>query len=262
LSPELAARRQEILARAENIDREDYFQMLGIDRTATPEQARDVFFALAKTWHPDRLPPQLADVRDACARIFGRISEAHQTLSDPKKRDKYMTLLKDGGATPEAQASIALVVEAATNFQKAEVCLKRNDTAQAEALCRKAHEADPEQPDYLAMLAWLEALKPDKQSPEATRASIAMLDKAIGLSEKCERAFFYRGLLQKRLGNHPLAARDFRMAAELNPRNIDAVREVRLYEMRKERGSVPPAPGAPKKDGKPSGGLFGKLFKK
>jgi curved DNA-binding protein CbpA len=265
VSPELGARRQEILARAETIDREDYFQMLALDRSATPEMARDAFFALAKTWHPDKLPQPLADVRDACARIFARISEAHATLADPKKRENYMRLLKDGGATPEAQATIVAVVEAATNFQKAEVCMKRNDLAQAEALCRKAHEADPQQPDYLALLAWLDALKPEKQTAEATRASIAMLDRAVSISERCERAYFYRGLLHKRTGNHAQALRDFRKSAELNPRNIDAVREVRLYEMRKERGSIaPPGPSAApaKKDEKPGGGLFGKLFKK
>ena len=39
------------------------------------------------------------------------------------------------------------VVEAATNFQKAEICLKRSDFTQAESLCKKAVEADPQQPE-------------------------------------------------------------------------------------------------------------------
>ena len=44
------------------------------------------------------------------------------------------------------------------------------------------------------------------------------------------------------------AVMDFRKASELNPRNIDAVREVRLFEMRKSRGSIPPPGGEEKSD--------------
>ena len=265
LTPELVARREEILSRAETIDREDYFMMLDLDRAATPEAIREKFFALAKVWHPDRLPGQIADVRDACSRVFGRMSEAHQTLTDAVKRGRYMNLMTEGGATPEAQATIANVIEAATNFQKAEICMRRSDYVQAEALCRKAHEADPEQPDYLAMLAWLGALKAENQSPAATLEAVEKLGKAIATSNRCERAYFYRGQLHKRLGNVAMAAKDFRKAMELNPRNIDAAREVRLHEMRRERGSVAPPPahgGGRGKDESPKPGLFGKLFKK
>jgi curved DNA-binding protein CbpA len=267
LSPEHQLRRKEILERSQYIDREDYFQMLDVERTATSEELREAFFKLAKVWHPDRLPEPLSDARESCARVFGRMSEAHQTLTDAKKRARYMTLLTEGGATPEAQATIALVVEAATNFQKAEICLKRNDLAQAEALCKQAHDADPQQPDYLALLAWLRSMKPEGQTASGAQGAIKLLDRAVGLSARCERAYFYRGQIHKRLGNTQLAIRDFRKAADLNPRNIDAVREVRLHEMRSQKGGSvpPPASIAPPRKGKPEAkpsGLFGKLFKK
>jgi hypothetical protein len=75
-------------------------------------------------------------------------------------------------------------------------------------------------------------------------------------------------MLYKRLRRDDKAVRDFRRAFELNPRNIDAQREVRIFEMR--RGSIP-SPGAAKKTGKDEkktgkedekNGLFGRLFKK
>jgi tetratricopeptide (TPR) repeat protein len=264
LPPELAARRQQILERAAQIDREEYFEMLGVKRESTFDEVREAFFNLAKTWHPDRLPPQLADVKEACGRVFSRMSEAHATLSDGDKRAKYMKLMTEGGATPEAQDKIAAVVGAATEFQKAEICLRRNDYAQAEALVKKAYTADP-QPEYLAMIAWIEALKPEHQSAAATQIAITKLDQAIRQNEKLERAYFWRGMLHKRLNNMNYAVRDFRKAAELNPRNIDAMREVRLFEMRKGNASIPPRPGSspPKKGDDPKGGgLLGKLFKK
>jgi curved DNA-binding protein CbpA len=274
LAPELAKRWAEIIERASLIDRTDYFQMLDLARDATKEQIDAAYFALAKRWHPDRLPPELARVKDSCARVFARMSEAHATLGDEEKRKRYMRLLADGSGSPETQETVAKVVEAATNFQKAEVLFKRGDPAQAEAFARKAVEADPTQADYHAFLAWLIALKPESQSPEKTAECIALLTKATGISAKCERAFFWRGMLYKRTGKNDLALADFRRAAELNPRNIDAAREVRLHQMRTGQavtaGSSPSLSAAststssspPKPDEPERPSLLGRLFKK
>jgi tetratricopeptide (TPR) repeat protein len=236
--------------------------MLDIARDATSEQVESAYFALAKIWHPDRLPPELNPVRDACSRVFGRMSEARATLADEKQRARYMKLLADGSGSPEAQETVARVVDASTAFQKAEVCFKRNDLAQAEDYCRKAIDLDDSQSDYQALLAWILALKPENQGGEATLQSIRMLDRAVKMNERCEKGYFYRGMLYKRLGKTELATRDFKQASELNPRNIDAVREVRLHTMRggssdRERESSPPPPKAADKSG-----LFGRLFKK
>ncbi len=250
--PTSADREREILERSESIDREDYFAMLGLPQDATPEEVRAAYFGLAKSWHPDRLPVELAHIRDACARVFSRMSEAHATLADAERRTEYMRLLRDGGATPESQAVILRVIEAATTFQKAEICMKGNDLAQAEELCRRANELDPNQGDYLALGAWLEAQKPENETGRATLECIARLDRALAINERCERGYFYRGMLHKRLGDMQLAVRDFRKTAELNPRNIDAIREVRLYGMRRP----------PQTSTKSSGGLFDRLFKK
>ena len=143
LPQDLVLRRQEIVDRAGVIDRQNYFEMLGVSRDAMSEQVQQAFLSLAKKWHPDRVPPVLAEVKDQCARVFAHMSEAHQTLLDVEKRARYMTLLREGGATPESQAEIVRVVEAATNFQKAEICLKRNDVAQAEELLQAGRGRRP-----------------------------------------------------------------------------------------------------------------------
>ncbi len=263
LPAELHARWKEVADRAATIDRADYFSMLDLARDATAQDIEAAYFALAKIWHPDRLPAELAAVRDACSRVFGRMSEARATLADPKKRERYMKLLADGSGSPEAQETVARVVDASTAFQKAEVCFKRNDLVQAEEFCRRAVELDDSQADYQALLAWLLAQKPGNQGGDGTMTSIRMLDKAVKMNERCEKGYFFRGMLYKRLGKTEMAARDFKQASELNPRNIDAVREVRLHTMRggsteRERDSSPPPPKA----GDKGGGLFGRLFKK
>jgi tetratricopeptide (TPR) repeat protein len=264
LIAELGEMRERIVKRSEDITRQDYFAMLGVAKDAEVEAIQKAYFLLAKVWHPDRLPRELDDVRDACSKVFAHMSEAHQTLTDPERRLRYETLMKEGGATPEDQEQIGKVLDAATNFQKAEICLRRNDLPQAEHFVRLAAEADPMQADYVALLAWLEAMKPENQSAPATERRIGELNRAIKLNDKCSNAYFYRGVLYKRIGNEKEAYKDFKQAADLNPRNIDAIREVRIYAMRKGSQPPPVAGGKPvrKPPEPPPGGIFGKLFKK
>jgi tetratricopeptide (TPR) repeat protein len=269
---EHAALRAKIALRAEQITSQDYFQMLGLDRESPPEAAQKAFISLAKSWHPDRLPAALADVKDACSKVFSHLTEAHATLTDAEKRQDYMTLLKDGGATPDDQAKIQAILEAATEFQKAEILLKRNlSDPQAYELLKRCVTRDPGRAEYVATLAWVEAQRPEWQPKEKTLEKIQLLDRCIQRNEQLERAYFYRAMLHKRIDDPTKALRDFKRASELNPRNVDAAREVRLYKMRGHGGSIPPAAPQPSPGGKPSnkppapttgGGLLGKLFKK
>lgn len=269
LTSEQSSLKQKILERAHAISAQDYFQMLGLERDATAEQVQKAFFGLAKVWHPDRLPPALVDVKDACSKVFTHLTEAQATLLDQERRAEYMTLLKDGGATPDDQAKIQAILEAATEFQKAEIFMKRNDNAQAHELARKAHALDPEQADYLAMVTWLDAQKPEWVGREKTLEKIAVLDRCITLNARSERAYFWRGMLYKRIDETSKAMKDFKKAAELNPRNLDAMREVRLHNIRGGQSKPPPSTssGGGRASQKPAapetlGGLFGKLFKK
>jgi tetratricopeptide (TPR) repeat protein len=271
LAPELVERWREIVERAGTIDRADYFMMLEIARDSDRDEVESAFLTLAKRWHPDRLPSELAPVREFCSRVFARMGEARATLTDDEHRARYMKLLADGSGSPEMQETVARVVEAAGHFQKAEICFKRSDFAQAESLCRKAIDLDATQPDYIAMLAWLTAMKPENQAPEKTMVAIEQLTKAIKMNDRCEKAYFWRGMLLRRLGKDDLAVRDFREAMDLNPHNIDAAREVRLHTMRNggrtssppARRNSPPPPQKPREPGNKSDkSLFGRMFKK
>ncbi|WP_437928932.1 DnaJ domain-containing protein [Sorangium sp. So ce291] len=259
LSPELAARRAQIEARATSIDGENFFEMLGVPEDAPPERVQSAYFALAKQWHPDRTPPELQDVKPLVARVFARVSEAYQTLSDPKRRVEYLQAPKEAASPAEDEEKIARVVDAALEFQKAEVLLKKNDLVGAEIRARRALAEDPEQPEYMTLLVWIQAQRrgePPALAEGATSAHyddlIQTLDAVLQKEPRYERALFYRGMLLKRSGRVDNAIRDFRLAAEINPKNLDAIREVRVQEMR-SRTSTDPAP---------AGGLFGKLFKR
>ena len=61
----------------------DYYEVLGVDRSGTPEEIKKVYRRLARQYHPD-----VSDVPDAEAR-FKEINEAYEVLSDPEKRATY-----------------------------------------------------------------------------------------------------------------------------------------------------------------------------
>ncbi len=65
-------------------DFKDYYQILGVSKTATPEDIKKAYRKLARKYHPDLNPGD----KEAEKR-FKEINEAQEVLSDPEKRAKY-----------------------------------------------------------------------------------------------------------------------------------------------------------------------------
>lgn len=216
-----------IAARAAGVESEDYFVTLGVPEGASAEAVRAAYFRLAKVWHPDRLPPELAGSRDDVARVFAHMDRAHRTLTDPDARRAWLA----SRSAPAAQAQPRPEV-----LRQIDQLLAKRDFSGAEALSQALVDADGEDAEALAALAWARAWGGDA-GPDALRAAMKQLDRAIGNDRYCERAYFYRGLLQKKLGHPELAFRDFARVVQINPRHVDAEREVRLHEMRARKGS-------------------------
>lgn len=64
--------------------REDYYKTLGIKRTATADDIRKAYRRLARKYHPDVNPGD-----KSAEEKFKQLSEAHDILSDAKKREVY-----------------------------------------------------------------------------------------------------------------------------------------------------------------------------
>jgi molecular chaperone DnaJ len=68
-------------------EQRDFYEILGITRTASVEEIKSAYRKAAMQWHPDRNPDskQEAEVR------FRECTEAYSVLSDPQKRQIYDT---------------------------------------------------------------------------------------------------------------------------------------------------------------------------
>jgi curved DNA-binding protein len=64
----------------------DYYEILGVARTASRDEIRKAYRKLAKKYHPDVSKEKGADAR------YREINEAYEVLKDPDKRSKYDTL--------------------------------------------------------------------------------------------------------------------------------------------------------------------------
>src|SRR3954454_24633849 len=62
----------------------DYYETLGVSKTANDDEIKKAFRKLARQHHPD-----VAKDKKAAEEKFKQINEAYEVLGDPEKRKKY-----------------------------------------------------------------------------------------------------------------------------------------------------------------------------
>ena len=259
LSEEHRKRWEEVARVIGMMDRQNYFEMLGVKESSDSNDIRSKYMAMAKKWHPDRLPPELAPLRRWVEEVFHLLTVANDTLSDATKRAEYQKTVMQGGGTPESERKLNVMVEAAINFQKVDILVKRRRYDEAIEICNSAMEVVCKEADYPAMKAWILLLRDGVDQEEVADEIRSLLRTTFQLNPDHVHGHFTRAHFLKRMGDHEKAHKHFRKVVKLDPKNLEALREVRVGEMRKARGrsSAPPPRGDSKR---PS--IFGKFFKK
>lgn len=69
----------------ESKERRDYYEVLGVEKAATPEEIKRSYRKLAIRWHPDKN----LNNKEEAEEKFKEISVAYSILSDEKKRSNY-----------------------------------------------------------------------------------------------------------------------------------------------------------------------------
>jgi len=120
--------RRRVLEMHDALDRLDHYALLGVGGTADKKALRRAYFELAATFHPDRyFRKKLGSFKPRMETIFGRLTLAHDTLSNKEGRAEYDAYLQE---QRRARGIEELLAEALVEVKRAEESVEREVRAQ------------------------------------------------------------------------------------------------------------------------------------
>jgi tetratricopeptide (TPR) repeat protein len=227
---ELGAKLRDALAAFEGAS---HFQVLGIANDASDTDVRQAYTALAKVFHPDKVGRRAPGLVELAAKVFARIAEASDTLGSPDLRAKYVA--RKSNALVDNQAA-SRILTAEQQYRGAEDAMRRKDWARALECLGWALELDPEEGEFHSLRGWIMFLKQQDQGYDETETAIGHLKKGIALSPNSPTGYFFLGQIRKVCGETVEAEKMFRKTIEVRPNHVEALRELRLMELRRAKG--------------------------
>ena len=151
-----------------------YYDVLGVTGEASPQNLKDLYYQLARRYHPDRFRKAEPALQKKIESAFARITQAYDTLRDDRLRAAYNSKLQarrkaeqlaqsaPKAPTPQQPESVAAVT-AEAQFKEGLAALELGQRKVALGLFASAASAAPKEPRYRAfygqMLAANEATR-------------------------------------------------------------------------------------------------------
>lgn len=209
----------------ETMKKANYFDVLNVKREADANQVKIAYLKAARSYHPDTIPPgappELAKVK---ADLFALVGEANRTLSDQVMRAEYVAELDAGGTG--SKVDVEKLLKGEELFQKGRVYIQARKYADGFKLFEEAITCNPDEPEFYAWRGYSRFLAAsDKKlvTHEATKDVKACIEKNPNVAA----AYYFLGYIQKANGDAKTALTNFKKCVQLDPKHIDAAREVR-----------------------------------
>lgn len=202
----------------------NYYEVLGVDRSASEEQIRDRFRKLARENHPDRYKG--SDKVDA-ERRFQNLTEAVNVLTNPARRKQHdveMAGVSKGGVVDFAQIAKAYMAKGVKAY-------KENDFRGAYEnfdLAAKHNEKDAK--------AWYHVALAAARMPSMMRQAVHAIETAVQLEPVNPVYLRDAGKLAKMAGLSAKAERYFEQALQWDPQNVEI--QSALAELRTGKGEA------------------------
>lgn len=227
--------RRKILDDYKRVMEADYFEALGIARQCGGSEVRRAYYKLAKEYHPDRfLGSGLSkEMSIKINEMFQYVTQAYTVLSDSKSCSDYLDELVNG---PKKTININEVIEAETAYQEGRTLLNIRRFSAAIKPLQRAIELSPEEPEYLTHFAWA-LFKASPEKPAAQNQALEVLIASRELNPGHDLTHLYLGHIYHLQGKDRQSEKSFEMAVQANPNCTEALRELRLINLRREQSS-------------------------
>lgn len=227
--------RRKILDDYQRVMAADYFDALGIARQCGGAEVRRAYYRLAKEYHPDRfLGSGLSrEMSNKINEMFQYITQAYTVLSDPNSCSDYLDELING---PKKTININQVIEAETAYQEGRTLLNIRRYNAAVKPLQRAIELSPEEPEYLTHFAWA-LFKSAPEKNEMQNRALEVLLASRELNPGLDLTHLYLGHIYHLQGKDRQSEKAFEMAVQANPDCTEALRELRLINLRREQST-------------------------
>ncbi|HEX9735732.1 MAG TPA: DnaJ domain-containing protein [Thermoanaerobaculia bacterium] len=217
LEPEAHRRRlAELLATLGKID---FYELLGVDLRAPPEEVLGAYHSLARIVHPTHAARLgFAGREDAIDVLFEQATEAYLVLSDPRRRASYnmimgiqLTTEVDAATRDEEKKRLAR-----QHYVRAGRCLSEMDYSLAVDLLKEAARLDPKA-EYYARLGQAQTKNPHwhRHAVESYRRAVELAPADAGIRMGYGQALEF----MERLSD---ARQQYREAMRLMPDHVGA----------------------------------------
>ncbi|MBE0461252.1 MAG: DnaJ domain-containing protein [Candidatus Aminicenantes bacterium] len=207
----------------------DYYQILGVSRTAILGDVKKAYFRMARKYHPDLFPRDLPDeIKKKISDVFDKITKAYQVLSDGVKRKEYDTKVD----THEEEDKKGIGKTAEIKFRQAKTLFNQGRYEEASIFLEEAVRLDKNKGSYFLLLAMTQS-----KIRSLHRQAEENFQRAIELEPWNPETYAGLGLLYKSEGMPAKAKKQFRMALSIDPDHKIARKELGIqYGKKKKKG--------------------------
>jgi tetratricopeptide (TPR) repeat protein len=234
-TPPMSPEEEELLRYLNELKELNFFERLGLEETAGSSEVSKAFLNVARTYHPDNVPQDAPEqVHRLYSEIFSLLNEAQQKLSDDQSRAAYLEALESG--LEDDQVDVGYIIEAENIFAKGEALLNARKYSQALEEFDEAIKRNPEEGEFYIYRGY--AMFMARPAPETSFVNQCIQQILRGLKMRANKVvagFLFLGLIHKKLGNLEDAQRMFNRVLSIEPNHKEALSELRLMSMRKEK---------------------------
>ncbi len=221
---------------AERMRGQSHFEVLGVTEYADDEKIQQTYDEFLTRVHPDRFKHANGAVRQLAVEVSELIANAHQTLSDPARRRAYVRKQRQGERAAAEQEEGRKALEAEIEFQRGEACLRQRSYETALQHFGAALGLYSSEGEYHAHYGWcLHLCHPDDSV--MVQEAIEHVKRGVKLARDHEKPYLYLGRLYKAIGRGGAAERMFTRAVEIRSDCVEALRELRLINLRRQKNT-------------------------